>query len=197
MRRTILLITAMAAAVLFAFSGVALAQQGERTTTEEADSQPSFKSQGEGRAAANKLIVQLKEDRTQRDLEALNRRNGGRIDKELAPGLQPGLYRIELARGLTVRDAVSRYEASEDIVEFAEPDFIQDPETVSSTQPNDPYYKDGRLWGLKKIKAWEAWNEVTPQKLSTATSYRAPRVAVIDTGVQIAHSDLRERLGEL
>src|SRR5215217_3345055 len=192
MRRTILLVTVIATAVLLAFSGLALAQQGERTTAAEVDPEPSFKSQGEERAAANKLIVQVRNDATQRDLEALNRRNGASIDKELAPELVPGLYRIHLPRGLTVRDAVSRYEASEDVIDFAEPDFIQDAEQDAELTANDTYYTN--LWGLEKIQAPLAWNITYGQEYSNLTDYKPPLVAVIDTGVQIAHSDLKDNV---
>jgi thermitase len=183
----------MVMAVLVAFSGVALAQQGERTTTTATDPPPSFRGQEGERFAPNQLIVQLRDGAAAEDLEELNRRHGARTDKELAPNLVPGLYRVRVTSGLAVRDAVSRYEASDDVVDFAEPDFIQEPAAISPDQPNDPYYTNGSLWGLKKIKAWDAWNLVTGQSLPTGT-YSAPLVAVIDEGVQFGHSDLNKNV---
>ena len=48
--------------------------------------------------------------------------------------------------------------------------------------PNDPYYTDNRLWGMKLIGAETAWDITS----GDATVY----VAVLDTGVQGDHEDL-------
>lgn len=48
--------------------------------------------------------------------------------------------------------------------------------------PDDPYYKDGKLWGMTKIGAEAAWDVTS----GDATVY----VAVMDTGIQRDHPDL-------
>ena len=186
MRRAILLLT-LVGAMLFAFSGVVLAQQGGRTTPEDDDT-ASFKSQDRETFAPGKLIVKVNDDASEEDLEALNRRQGGaRTDKELAPNLVPGLYGLTLPPGLEVREAVGRYEGSTDVVDYAEPDFRQSADAA----PNDPYYINKSLWGLDKIQAPAAWN-LTTGKDVTGTTYTSPLVAIIDEGVQnIGHSDLK------
>ena len=53
-------------------------------------------------------------------------------------------------------------------------------------EPNDPLYKDGSLWGLKRIRAPEAW--------AAATGNEKVHVAVIDTGIDPEHEDLADNL---
>ena len=191
MRRAILLVTVMATAVLFAFSGVVLAQQGENTTPAASEDSPSFKGQDGQRAATGQMIVKLAEGATEEDLEELNRRNNARTDKQLAPDAVPGLYRVILPRGLAVRDAVARYNGS-GVIEYAEPDYIRYPATHPPDSPDDTDYS--KLWGLHNtgqtggtndadVDAPEAWHLTTGNDSN-------PLIAVIDTGVDIAHPDL-------
>lgn len=51
------------------------------------------------------------------------------------------------------------------------------------TVPNDPGY--AKQWGLKTIMAEEAWT-------NTPTSKKTVVVAVIDTGIELSHSDLKD-----
>lgn len=62
-------------------------------------------------------------------------------------------------------------------VEYIEPNYIY----RTSKAPNDPNY--GNLWGMKTIKAEEAWEE--------STGLSSVKVAVVDTGVQVSHPDLQ------
>ncbi|MDR1740322.1 MAG: S8 family serine peptidase [Synergistaceae bacterium] len=52
----------------------------------------------------------------------------------------------------------------------------------SEVAPDDPYYKDGRLWGMKRINADGAWDVTTGDS--------EIRVAVIDSGIYVDHPDL-------
>ena len=199
MRRVILWLTLMGA-MLLACSGVVLAQQGGRGTSGE-DS-PSYGGQDGERFAPGKLIVKLKDGAAKEDLEALNRRNGARTDKEdLAPNLVPGLHSVSLPQGLAVRDAVGRYKASS-AVEYAEPDFIRyADQTTTDPQPSNPptetSYTDGTLWGLNNtgqnsgtidadVDGPEAWN--------TGGGASGVVVAVIDSGVDYNHPDLKQNI---
>ncbi|HVO31198.1 MAG TPA: S8 family peptidase [bacterium] len=68
-----------------------------------------------------------------------------------------------------------------DVVEYAEPDFLYDTETASSSStPSD--YDPSLLWGLEKIDAPDAWR-VTEGDPGIV-------VAVIDTGIDAQHPDL-------
>jgi subtilisin family serine protease len=52
----------------------------------------------------------------------------------------------------------------------------------AARDPNDPQYGNGNLWGMRSIKANEAWN--------TTTGSSDIYVAVIDSGVYADHEDL-------
>lgn len=77
-----------------------------------------------------------------------------------------------------VHGAVAAYQRS-GLVEFAEPDYWVH---LAATEPNDPAYVDGTLWGLRTIDAPQAWD--------ITTSASNVIVAVIDTGVRYTHEDL-------
>jgi subtilisin family serine protease len=55
-----------------------------------------------------------------------------------------------------------------------------------SRTPNDPDYVNGKLWGLTRIRADEAWD--------TTTGNADITIAVIDTGVDPTHPDLKDNL---
>ncbi|MBI2267997.1 MAG: S8 family serine peptidase [Candidatus Blackburnbacteria bacterium] len=57
---------------------------------------------------------------------------------------------------------------------------------VNPPPPNDPYYCSGEQWAPSNIQAKDAW------ALSTGSS--EIKVAVIDTGVEATHEDLRDNL---
>jgi subtilisin family serine protease len=133
------------------------------------------------------IIVKLEPEAEQADLNALNRRNDATTVDNL---LRSAVNVVGLPQGLSVREAVEIYEDSPD-VEYAEPDFLLRP----AATPNDPGYD--RLWGLNNegqtggipdadVDAPEAW--------STTTGDRNNVVAVIDTGTDISHLDLRNNI---
>lgn len=92
----------------------------------------------------------------------------------------------QLISGLTVEEAIARYEHDQN-VEFIEPNYI----VRASELPNDPMF--GQLWGLENtgqsgatpgadIRALSAWDVFTGSS--------AVVVGVIDTGVDYTHPDL-------
>lgn len=98
---------------------------------------------------------------------------------------------VDLPADLPVQAAVQRYE-NDPAVEYAEPDFEVEPSQVT---PNDPRFPE--LYGLDNtgqsggtagadISAPEAWTETTGSSDTI--------VAVIDTGTDISHPDLRNNL---
>ena len=100
--------------------------------------------------------------------------------------LVEGLQVVRVPRGMTVKDAIERYQRDPAVL-YAEPNWI----VSHQASPNDPRF--GEMWGLNNtgqsggradadIDAVEAWN------LTTGSSNVV--VAVIDTGVDCNHPDL-------
>lgn len=91
----------------------------------------------------------------------------------------PGLYLVKLPDGIPVREALKAISEISQVI-YAEPDYI-----VKATKtPDDPYYP--RQWGLEKVGAPLAWNETTGNEELV--------VAVIDTGIDYTHEDLKENI---
>ena len=92
-----------------------------------------------------------------------------------------GIYKIRLECGPweTVEDALEEYRNNPS-VEYAELNHI----ISASSIPNDPLYAD--QWSLGKIAAQEAWD------IYTGSSHTV--VAVLDTGVDYNHRDLRDNM---
>lgn len=147
--------------------------------------EPTFQvSEQEPEFAPGRIIVKLEEEATDQDLERINNRNDASVEENLPA---PDTSVVDLPRGLEVEEAAERYEFSPD-VEYAEPDFLISP----AAAPDDPDYP--KLYGLNNtgqtggtegadIDAPAAW-EITQGNPDTL-------VAVIDTGVDINHSDLK------
>ncbi len=87
---------------------------------------------------------------------------------------------VTLRKGEDVLTRLSLlYEESD--IEYAEPDLLY---SVKRTLPNDPSF--AQLWGLEMIGAPEAWS-VTSGSPNVV-------VAVVDTGVDVMHPDLRDNI---
>lgn len=185
MRRAVLLIVVVAMAVLLAV-GAALAAPPDQ----DAADTPSFGDEGGKEADTDQIIVKLENGASSEALEAVNRRNGASVKKEIP---RTRLKVVKLPPGLSAREAARRYEAL-DSVEYAEPDHLVYPK---QSTPTDAYYANGSLWGLNNtgqnsgtadadIDAPEAW--------SVATGSAGTVVAIIDTGVDINHPDLKNNI---
>ncbi len=87
---------------------------------------------------------------------------------------------VKLPKGMSVSDAIAYYKSVEG-VEYVEPDYII---KKMDTIPTDTYYPD--QWGMKKIGMEKAWDLHKGSKSIT--------VAVIDTGVDLNHEDLKGNL---
>ncbi len=86
-----------------------------------------------------------------------------------------GVRHLRLPEGMTVKEALEIYQDDPDI-EYAEPNYVR----RASLAPNDPDF--GKLWGLQRVGAPEAWD--------TQTGSSTVVVAVLDTGVGWDHQDL-------
>ena len=165
----------------------AIALSSERAGAQEASpgEDPSFRTDKEEDFAQGRILVKLDEDTPRKVLDNANRRNDARVEERLE---EVDVDVIDLPRDLTVSEAVERYDSLPG-VEYAEPDFQLLP---AQSTANDPDYP--KLYGLNNtgqtggaadadIDAPEAWDRTTGSLDTT--------VAVIDTGVDINHPDLK------
>jgi subtilisin family serine protease len=86
---------------------------------------------------------------------------------------------VKISDGINADDFLAGYEKRAD-VEYAEPDYFYH----ASIIPSDRYY--GKQWYLDRIRVPLAWDKIreTPNVI----------IAVIDTGVQIDHPDLKSNI---
>jgi subtilisin family serine protease len=87
--------------------------------------------------------------------------------------------KIILKSKQTIDEAINYYSKKSN-VDYAEPDYL----VHASMIPSDPYFTN--QWYLKRIKAAEAWDYNT--KSPTIV------IAIIDSGVQILHPDLKPNI---
>jgi len=103
------------------------------------------------------------------------------VTKTLAPGGRPKMS-AGMRRKARTLEALKRLRRRPDVIS-ADPNFVRQP----SATPNDPLY--AKQWDLDLMAMPSAWD------LENATSTNpAPLVAVIDTGVYLAHPDLSGKL---
>ncbi len=102
---------------------------------------------------------------------------GGQV-QDIIPQL--GIYRVEFPNGVPDQ-------GTQDVIKsilgarFIEPDLAVN---LFETRPNDPRYKD--QWAHEKIQSPRAWD------VTQGASHVV--VAVVDTGVDLSHPDLKDRL---
>ena len=94
---------------------------------------------------------------------------------EIGPAGEAPLLRVPVPAGLDAAEAARKL-ALQPGVAFAEPIYLY----KTARTPNDPRFKD--LWGLARIGASEAWQQVTGD--------RKVVVAIIDDGLAVTHPDL-------
>jgi thermitase len=107
------------------------------------------------------------------------------------------MFLLEFPKEMDVKSVVEEYK-NDPSVEFAEPNYI-----MHIFTPNDPYYVTGEgspdhdpnQWGLYKI--WLTSIEAGNSGWNICTGESAVKVAVIDTGVNYNHEDLKTRVDSL
>ncbi|MFW5882455.1 MAG: S8 family serine peptidase [Planctomycetota bacterium] len=143
---------------------------------------------------ADRVLVRLQPGIQRPALERLAQRHGASIVRQLrVPG---AVYELELARGgaAQVRAAVERFQADAATVASAQPDVVY---TIVADPviPDDEHFDT--LWGLHNtgqsggtadadIDAPEAWAQTTGSDSVLA--------AVIDTGIDYTHPDLKTNI---
>lgn len=122
------------------------------------------------------LIVKYKEGVTE-ETRRHSRERHGSVQKREFSGLR--MERVGIGQGRTVAEAVKEYGMDDD-VEYAEPDYV----VRALVVPNDPRFSS--LWGLSAIAAPAAWD--TTKGSSNVV------VAVVDTGIDYNHQDIRANM---
>ena len=98
----------------------------------------------------------------------------------------PQLYRVRIAQGTTLEQALDTYRRDPD-VEYAEPNYVL---SIDAT-PNDPRFSE--LWGLHNAGQLGGSSDVdidAPESWDLTQGDEDIVVAVIDTGIDYNHPDL-------
>lgn len=123
------------------------------------------------------ILVKFKshvtEDKIAKKLEKLK----AKIEKKIAG---PNVHIVKLPPGLSEKLAAEAMKADSE-VEFAELDQLA---KLEATTPTDTSFNN--QWGLQKIQAPEAWDLTTGSSSIT--------IAILDTGVEATHPDLKANL---
>jgi len=142
-------------------------------------------------AVPGEYVVKLKPTLSTMSLRSLQNQLGAQIKSTISSG---NLIVVKKPLVLTAQSAIKTL-SQNDLVEYAEPNYIY---RINKT-PNDPSL--GRLWGLKNsgqsdgrangvagvdVDAEKAWD--------LTTGNRDIIVAVIDTGVDYNHPDLKDNM---
>lgn len=123
--------------------------------------------------AADRVIVKLKQGQAVRSIQ------GMRMVQAIEGLGNAGLYTVPA--GSTVAETVAKLQRDPSVV-YAEPNYIYHAtEYKAAATVNDPMVN--QLWGLTKVQAQQAWDVTTGDPNVV--------VAVVDTGVDYNHPDLK------
>src|SRR5215218_8325399 len=180
-------IALLGAVVLVLLVGFGARPERALSEPEQSEPRPEVRVQA---FAPGEILVKVNDNAPAAAIEPINRNNDAQVEEKI-PHLRVSV--IDLPQGLSVADAVDRYEASPAIA-YAEPNYKLTA-AVNAPTPNDPsfpkmydLYNRGQYGGSfdADIDAPEAW---------TATTGSASTVvAVIDTGMDIKHKDLKANI---
>ena len=142
---------------------------------------------GTGAFREDRILIKPAAGVTVEQLASIHARHGARVLRTFRA--MDNIQVLRIPSGAGVPDLIQRYQQSA-LIELAGPDFLLH---AAVTEPNDPRFANGTLWGLKNtgqnggiadadIDAPEGWD--------TLTSAGDIIVAVIDSGVRYTHEDL-------
>lgn len=139
---------------------------------------------GRGERAIDRAIVALRDwSQAPALAEALRTEQASWLIGAL-PGQRALLVRVPAATGI---DAMLSWLGSRPEVEWAEPDLAGAP-ALPAGVPGDSGVQSGDQWYLQQIRAPAAWELL--DRLGIPFGMPAVRVAVIDSGIDLAHPDL-------
>ena len=100
--------------------------------------------------------------------------------KRISP--RAGIHLVTLSSAKAAENTIRELKKNEG-VESVEHDRLLH---ISDVNPDDPFYRNGDLWGIEKINAPSAWD--------VGTGSKDVVVCVIDTGVDYNHLDLADNM---
>lgn len=128
---------------------------------------------------ANEILVRFKSPNSSNtSLEEISRNIHQKVGSTVLKEFNEikGLQLVKIPDNMTLDEALAIYTQNENVI-YAEPNYICKNQSI----PNDPYYD--YQWGLNNINAPSAWNITTGSKNVI--------IAVVDSGIDINHPDLR------
>ncbi|MFC7439920.1 S8 family peptidase [Laceyella putida] len=137
------------------------------------------------------IIVKFKPHVSKKRMEALHSKTGSHVEETSKLGFQ-----VLKVKNSSLKALLQKYKQNPD-VEYAEPNYIyhasllptnrypQSWQTRFNITPNDPGFWT-KQWGPKRVQAHLAWN--------ATQSNGTVKIAVVDTGVQSTHPDLRGKV---
>lgn len=126
---------------------------------------------------AGRVIIKFRPGTDSSRWAGLHRSNGLRVEKTIR---QLHIQAVRIPPGQTADQVIARYE-NHPLVEYAEEEVFMTP----AQAPNDPWFANWQR-PLQRIGAIEAWD-------MTTGSFQVP-IAVLDTGLDYTHFDLRDRI---
>jgi subtilisin family serine protease len=148
---------------------------------------PALRTPNKPSFAPDRILVKADDGASDEAVESLNRKNNARTQKKI-PRTRVSV--VKLPEGLAVEEAVRRYEAAPG-VEYAEPDFVVEP----SLTTDDPEYP--KLYGLNNTGQTGGTSDAdvdSPEAWDVTTGSANTVVAVIDTGIDTNHPDLKNNI---
>lgn len=147
----------------------------------------------EPEAIPGEYVVKLKPQISLMNSSNLARRLNAKIKSKI---LADENYFVIQRSMIETKNAVIKALSEDSIVEFIEPNYIY----RASTLPNDPDFS--KLWGLKNVGQKDSANQNgvagidvgAVEAWSLSTGSKDVLVAVIDTGVNHTHQDLKENI---
>jgi subtilisin family serine protease len=124
----------------------------------------------------DEVLVKYKSGASEGQMFALNSKWGGKLLRKFH---LIGWQQVRLPQGASIANVIAQYK-SDPLVEFAEPNY----KLHKVGTPNDPSFPN--QWDMTKIQAPAAWNKTT--------GGGSVVVAVIDTGVDYTHPDLKANM---
>jgi len=125
--------------------------------------------------SSEQILVKFKPGTSLPEAAEIHRQAGGQV-RDTIPGI--GVQVVMVPKGQAT-EKVKAY-SSQPSVAYAEPDYIAE----ALGEPDDTYFDE--QWGMQKVQAPEAW--------SVTTGSASVSIAILDTGVDLDHPDLIDKI---